>query len=88
MIGGGVGGLFLGFMGVERFGAGSPGLLVLPVYLPTAEATALGYTMNNFFFAIIGVIIAMAVSFVSCWIMFGIWARKGKLDPKELGKTE
>ena len=48
MIGGGVGGLFLGLMGVERFGAGSPGLLVLPVYLPTAEAAALGYTMVAF----------------------------------------
>ncbi len=88
MIGGGVGGLFLGIMGVERFGAGSPGLLVLPVYLPTAEAAALGYTMGNFIFAIIGVIIAMSVSFISCWIMFGIWAKRGKLDPKELGRAE
>lgn len=88
MIGGGIGGLFLGLTGVERFGAGSPGLLVLPVYLPTAEATALGYTMSNFVCAIIGVAIAMLVSFIACWIMFGIWAKKGKLDPKELGKTE
>ena len=86
MIGGGVGGLFLGITGVERFGAGSPGLLVLPVYLPTAEAVALGYTMNNFVCAIIGVIIAVSVSFVSCWIMYGIWAKRGKIDPKELGK--
>ena len=88
MIGGGVGGLFLGLMGVERFGAGSPGLLVLPVYLPTAEAAALGYTMSNFVYAVIGVAIAMLVSFIACWIMFGIWAKKGKLDPKELGKIE
>lgn len=85
MIGGGVGGLFLGLTGVERFGAGSPGLLVLPVYLPTEAATALGYTMSNFVFAIMGVAIAMAVSFAACWIMFGIWAKKGKLDPRELG---
>lgn len=88
MIGGGVGGLFLGLTGVERFGAGSPGLLVLPVYIPTEQALALGYTMNNFIFAVIGVIIAMAVSFISCWIMFGIWAKQGKLDPKELGETK
>lgn len=87
MIGGGVGGLFLGITGVERFGAGSPGLLVLPVYIPTAEAAALGYTMSNFICAILGVVIAMAVSFISCFIMFGIWAKKGKLDPKELGEN-
>ena len=88
MIGGGVGGLFLGLTGVERFGAGSPGLLVLPVYIPTEQALALGFTMNNFIFAVIGVLIAMAVSFISCWIMFGIWAKQGKLDPKELGETK
>ncbi len=87
MIGGGIGGLFLGLTGVERFGAGSPGLLVLPVYLPTAEAAALGFTMSNFVCAVIGVVIAMLVSFISCWIMFGIWAKKGKLDPKELGRV-
>lgn len=88
MIGGGAGGLFLGITGVERFGAGSPGLLVLPVYLPTAEAAALGFTMSNFVCAIIGVVIAMLVSFAACWILFDIWAKKGKLDPEELGKVE
>lgn len=79
MIGGGIGGLFLGITGVERFGAGSPGLLVLPVYLPTEEAKALGFTMSNFTFAVLGVIIAMLVSFISCFIMYGIWAKKGKI---------
>ena len=79
MIGGGIGGLFLGITGVERFGAGSPGLLVLPVYLPTEEAKALGFTMSNFTFAILGVIIAMLVSFISCFIMYGIWEKKGKI---------
>lgn len=44
--------------------------------------------MNNFIFAVIGVVIAMAVSFISCWIMFGIWAKQGKLDPKELGEAK
>ncbi|WP_312426682.1 PTS transporter subunit EIIC [Lacrimispora sp.] len=88
MIGGGVGGLFLGLTGVERFGAGSPGLLVLPVYLPTEEAKAIGFTMSNFTCAIIGVLIAMLVSFVSCWIMYGIWAKRGKLDPSETRKKE
>ncbi len=80
MIGGGVGGLFLGITGVERFGSGSPGLLVLPVYLPTEEGLAAGFTMSNFTNAVIGVIIAMAVSFVACFIMYGIWQKKGKLE--------
>jgi len=88
MIGGGVGGLFLGLMGVERFGAGSPGLLVLPVYLPSEEAMALGFTMNNFVFAVVGVIIAMTVSFAASFIMFGIWAKNGKLDAAETGALE
>lgn len=87
MIGGGIGGLFLGLMGVERFGSGSPGLLVLPVYIPTEDAIALGFTMANFVNAIIGVCIAMAVSFVACWILFGIWAKAGKLDPSETGEV-
>lgn len=80
MIGGGVGGLFLGLTGVERFGAGSPGLLVLPVYLPTEQALELGFTMSNFYCAVIGVVIAMVVSFVSCYIMYGIWEKKGKTE--------
>lgn len=80
MIGGGVGGLFLGLTGVERFGAGSPGLLVLPVYLPTAEAMELGFSMSNFTCAIIGVMIAMVVSFIACWIMYGIWEKNGKIE--------
>lgn len=88
MVGGGAGGLFMGMMGVERFGAGSPGLLVLPVYLPTEEAQALGFAMSNFVNAIIGVIVAMAVAFIVCWILFGIWAKKGKLDASETGAVE
>lgn len=87
MIGGGVGGLFLGVMRVARFAGGSPGLLVLPAYIPTADVEPLGYTMSNFIFAVIGVIIAMAVSFAASYILFGIWAKQGKLDPEELGQT-
>ncbi len=83
MIGGGIGGLFLGITGVERFGAGSPGLLVLPVYLPTEQASALGFTMANFTNAVIGVVIAMVVSFVSCFIMYGVWHKKGLIDAEE-----
>ena len=88
MIGGGVGGLFLGITRVARFAAGSPGLLVLPVYIPTDEVKGLGYTMSNFWCAIIGVLIAMVVSFIACYILYGVWKKKGKLDPSELGEEE
>ncbi len=85
MIGGGVGGLYLGLMRVARFAGGSPGLLVLPAYIPTADVAPLGYTMSNLTNAVIGVIIAIIVSFVASYIMFGIWAKKGELDPSETG---
>ena len=83
MIGGGVGGLYLGITGVERFGAGSPGLLVLPVYLPTEQALELGFTMSNFYNAVVGVVIAIVVSFVACYIMYGIWEKKGLIEGGE-----
>ena len=85
MIGGGLGGLYLGLTGVERMGSGSPGLLVLPVYLPQECADGTIFTMANMVNAVIGVIIAIAASFIACWILWGIWAKKGKLDPDELG---
>ena len=88
MIGGGVGGLFLGLTGVERFSSGSPGLLVLPVYLPTEKAMEAGFTMSNFYNAVIGVVIAMVVSFVSCYIMYGIWEKKGNTEVTETTSTE
>ncbi|MBQ7064781.1 MAG: PTS glucose transporter subunit IIA [Firmicutes bacterium] len=85
MIGGGVGGLFLGITRVARFAGGSPGLLVLPAYIPNEEVQALGYTMSNLVFAIIGVVIAMVVAFIASFILFGVWAKKGKLPAEELG---
>lgn len=87
MFGGAMGGLFMGITRVARFAAGSPGILVLPVYIPTEEVISLGYTMSNFFCAVIGVIIAMAVSFAANYILFGVWAKQGKLDPEETGES-
>ena len=87
MIGGGVGGLFLGITRVARFAGGSPGLLVLPAYIPTADVAPLGYTMSNLVFAVAGVVIAMAVAFAASYILFGVWAKKGKLAPEELGQA-
>ena len=86
MIGGGIGGLYMGIMRVARFAGGSPGLLVLPAYIPTADVTPLGYTMSNLVNAVIGVIIAMVVAFAASYFLFGIWAKRGKLDPEETGE--
>ncbi len=83
----GAGGLFLGITRVARFAGGSPGLLVLSAYIPTADVASLGYTMSNLVFAVIGVVIAMLVAFAASYIMFGIWAKKGKLAPEETGKS-
>ncbi len=87
MIGGGVGGLFLGITRTARFAGGSPGLLVLPAYIPTEDVKPQGYTMSNLTNAVIGVIIAMVVSFIACWILFTVWKKRGKLDPAETGEA-
>ena len=76
MVGGGVGGLYLGITGVGRYASGSPGLLVLPAYIG-------GDSMTNFFNACIGTVIAMVVSFVVCFILYSVWEKRGKLDPSE-----
>ena len=80
MIGGGVGGLFLGIFGVRRYASGSPGLLVLPAYIG-------GESMTNFYMACVGTVIAMVVSFIATFILFGIYEKQGKLDAAETGKT-
>lgn len=79
MIGGGVGGLFLGITGVGRYASGSPGLLVLPGYIG-------GDGMTNFVLACVGTVIAIAVSFVATFILFGVWKSQGKLDAEETGE--
>ncbi|WP_294449839.1 PTS transporter subunit EIIC [uncultured Gemmiger sp.] len=76
MVGGGVGGLYLGITGVGRYASGSPGLLVLPAYIG-------GDGMGNFFNACIGTVIAMVVSFVVCFVLYSVWDKQGKLDPSE-----
>ncbi|MBQ7593018.1 MAG: PTS glucose transporter subunit IIA [Synergistaceae bacterium] len=87
MVGGGLGGLYLGVMRVARFAGGSPGLLVLPGYIPHAEAMALGYTMNNLVNAIISVAIAFVGAWVACNVMYDIWLRRGKIPPEERGEV-
>lgn len=63
MIGGGIGGLFIGIFGVRRFATGSPGLLTLPVYIG-------GESMANFIYACIGVAISIIVAFIAALILY------------------
>lgn len=89
MIGGGLGGLYMGLTRVARFAGGSPGLLVLPGYIPPADVAHLGYTMMNLTHAVIGgVVVAFIGSWVACNVMFDIWAKKGKIPPEELKSPE
>lgn len=89
MIGGGLGGLYMGLTRVARFAGGSPGLLVLPGYIPSAEGAALGYTMMNLVHAVIGgVVIAFIGSWVACNVLYDIWAKKGKIPDEELHAPE
>ncbi len=89
MIGGGLGGLYMGLTRVARFAGGSPGLLVLPGYIPHAEALALGYTMTNFMHAVIGgVVVAFVGAWVACNVLYDIWKKQGKIPPEELGIIE
>jgi len=80
MIGGCAGGLYMGITGTGRYAAGSPGLLVLPGYIG-------GEGMVNFTNACIGTAIAAVVSFIATFILFGIYARQGKLDAEETGSV-
>ena len=63
MIGGAVGGLFLGTFRVANYSGGSPGFLTLPSYIG-------GDTMTNFIYAAIGAVISVVVAFVVCLIIY------------------
>lgn len=63
MIGGAIGGLFLGLFRVCNYSGGSPGFLTLPSYIG-------GDTMMNFVYACIGAVISVAVSFATCLVLY------------------
>lgn len=73
MIGGAVGGLFLGIFHVCNFSGGSPGFLTLPSYIG-------GDSMTNFYLAVAGAILSVAVSFVAGLILYK--------DPVEVTEKE
>lgn len=64
MIGGAVGGFFLGAFNVKNFSGGAPGLLTLPSYI------GLDAPMSNFYLAIAGAAIAFVVGFVVSYVLY------------------
>ncbi len=63
MIGGGVGGFFMGITKVRNYSGGSPGLLTLPSFIG-------GDSMSSFTFACIGMAISVAVSFIVTYMLY------------------
>ena len=64
MVGGGVGGFFMGLVNTKNYSGGSPGLLTLPSYI------GLDAPMSNFYFACAGAAIAFVVGFVVSYILY------------------
>lgn len=77
MIGGAVGGLFIGLMGVKRFASGSPGLMTLPVYIGEDG-------FSNLLFACIGAGIAFAVSFAVSFFLY----KEKDIDEKSIKELD
>jgi len=75
MIGGAVGGLFLGLFRVSNYTGGSPGFLTLPSYIG-------GDSMSNFVYACIGAVISVIVSFIACLILY-----RDKVESEEVVNT-
>ncbi|EOL44156.1 beta-glucoside-specific PTS transporter subunit IIABC [Enterococcus caccae] len=63
MIGGGIGGLFMGITRVKNFTGGSPGLLTLPSYIGDD-------TLSHLYMACIGAVISIVISFVISYILY------------------
>jgi PTS system beta-glucosides-specific IIC component len=63
MIGGGIGGLFMGIFRVKNYSGGSPGFLTLPSYIG-------GDTLSSFYFACIGAAISVVIAFVISFVLY------------------
>ncbi|MGY3777129.1 beta-glucoside-specific PTS transporter subunit IIABC [Isobaculum melis] len=63
MIGGGLGGLFMGLTKVKNFTGGSPGLITLPSYIGDD-------TLQHLYFACIGAAISIVISFALSYMLY------------------
>lgn len=76
MIGGAVGGLFMGILRVRNFSGGSPGLLTLPSYIGDD-------TLSFFYFACIGAVISIVVTFIATLFLYKDPVSEDTSDPSE-----
>lgn len=76
MVGGGIGGLFMGIFRVRNFSGGSPGLLTLPSYIGDN-------TLHYFYFASLGAVISMVITFVLTLVLY-----KEKVSDEAVTATE
>ena len=74
MIGGGAAGLFIGIFGVRRFAQVAPGLLALPAFIGPEG-------LANFYYAVIGCVIAFVVSFLVQYV----WGLEEEVPAVETG---
>ena len=81
MIGGAIGGLFMGIFKVANYSGGSPGFLTLPSYIG-------GDTMTTFYFACIGAVISVVIAFVVAFIIYKDPVTEGATVDKKEDKKE
>ena len=77
MIGGGVGGFFMGIMGTRNFTGGSPGLITLPSYIGED-------TLVHFYSAIAGAAISIVISFVVSYVLYKDEVTEAPVAPTEI----
>lgn len=75
MMGGALGGLFIGLFHVRRYASGSPGLMTLPVYIGEDG-------LNNLLFACIGSLIAFIAAFIISYILYKEKDDEEKAEPE------
>lgn len=77
MIGGGLGGLFLGLMHVVRYAQAAPGLLTLPTYISP-------HGFSNLIYAVIG----CGISFLASFVIEMFLGIREEVEPDELQNTK
>lgn len=81
VIGGAVGGLFMGLFRVRNYSGGSPGLMTLPSYIG-------GDSLRDLGFACVGAAIAFIASFVISFILYRDPAEEIETAPAPVDKTQ
>jgi PTS system beta-glucosides-specific IIC component len=81
MVGGGVGGLFMGIFKVKNYSGGSPGFLTLPSYIGDD-------TLTSFYFACIGAVISVVIAFIVTLIIYKDEKKEEIVETTDESKAE